>query len=366
MNLTFIQWFLIASFTLNILLIYLLLFRRSHTERARFQLKSNLLSRITHELRTPLHAVIGLSQILEKEEELPPSLKKTVVSVKENGIYLLGLINDFLDLSKVEAGQLGLDIERFSIHKLWEFLLNLFAYRFQEKGINLTIKLEGIEFNSTFLGDYKKIQQILINLISNALKFTEQGQVTLRIFQKNHGKAGGALLEFAVIDSGLGISNADMKTVFEPFWQSKQKDSISGTGLGLSIAKHLVELQGGQLNVQSKLGKGSEFFFELLLTETSDTIQDTILPMELGFLTGISPEEEKQYMLSFVQGLDPEGKETTLRSLKVQEYSNLYSYLEKIESGESLGKQLFLSKLKDKKTKFLIDVYNQLRKEPKA
>lgn len=366
MNLTFIQGFLIASFSINVLLVYMIFFRKSQSERARFQLKSNLLSRITHELRTPLHAVIGLSQVLEKESQLPPNLKKTVISVKENGIYLLSLINDFLDLSKVESGQMVLEMEQFSIHRLWDSLLNLFSYRFQEKGINLTIQLLGFDFNSTFLGDFRKIQQTLINLISNALKFTDVGQVTLEIKRQEKPNQGHSLVRFSVIDSGKGISPAELPTVFEPFWQSRQTDSISGTGLGLSIAKQMVEILGGILKVESKLTKGSRFDFELVLIERPSGSENSMLPLELGFEQGISPEEERRLVIAFCLKLDTDKKRITLKSLKVQQYSDLHSILESVETEELFGKEIFLSKLQEKKTRFLIDLYNQLQREMRS
>lgn len=366
MKLTLFHWALVLSLWFNLFLLFFLLFRKSSSEKARFQLKSNLLSKITHELRTPLHAVIGLSQVLEKEEALPSNLKKTVVSVKENGLYLLSLVNDFLDLSKVESGKLVLEIEQFSIHKLWDSILNLFAYRFQEKGINLSIHLIGLDLSSTFLGDFRKIQQILINLISNSLKFTEQGQVTLQIKQENNSIEVNALVDFSVIDSGKGIVSEELKTIFEPFWQSPRSDSIAGTGLGLSIAKQMVDLLGGQLIVESKLNIGSKFNFELLLSKKPSENGNKQLPLELGFEKGISPEEEKQYILSFILSLPPEEKIFTLKALQVQEYSDLYSQLGLIETEEKLGKERFLNKLKEKKTKFLIDLYSQLQRELKS
>ncbi len=225
--------------------------------------KSIFFSKITHELRTPLHAVIGFSQILAKDESLPSHLRNYVDSLYQNGIHLLSIINDILDLSKIEAGKMNEIKEKFSLLQLWDTIYSMFAYRFKEKKIRLELVHPERIINHFYFADIQKIRQILINLIGNSLKFTKEGNVKLEISIES-SETIIDWVSFRIEDTGIGIPEDQLGLIFEAFQQTEQGQSYQeGTGLGLSISHQFVELLGGKIQVESKLGKGSIFQFAI-------------------------------------------------------------------------------------------------------
>jgi two-component system, NtrC family, sensor kinase len=222
--------------------------------------KSEFLANMSHELRTPLNAVIGFSDVLRERMFGPLNDKQAeyVKDINASGQHLLSLINDILDLSKIEAGHMDIAPAPFSLHAALENALTLVRERAARQRLELVLEVEPeIE---TIVADERKIKQVLINLLSNAVKFTPPGG-TITI----HARRRDDVLAITVSDSGMGIAKDDQATIFEEFKQLKSTGSAKheGTGLGLSIAKRMIELHGGTISVHSELGAGSAFTFTL-------------------------------------------------------------------------------------------------------
>jgi signal transduction histidine kinase len=224
------------------------------------ELKSKFLATMSHELRTPLNAIMAFSQMLirKTKEKLSSSEADMLERVYNNGKNLLALINDILDLSKIEAGGLQLSPEEFDIAQLVKITTDELRALAEQKQISLNIFFN-IQ-NSKIINDRTRVRQVLVNLISNAIKFTEIGGVTIKIHEVFPDR-----LVIAVKDTGIGIAPEDLGHIFEPFRQINQSNSrpYQGTGLGLAITDSLVKMMNGCICVQSELGKGSEFSFEL-------------------------------------------------------------------------------------------------------
>ncbi len=229
--------------------------------------KSTFLANMSHEIRTPLNAIIGYSQVLSRIQALEPDQKKAVQTIESSGNNLLELINDVLDYSKIEAGIKELNLKDFDLNELLEGLLTMFENRCGDK--NLTVRLKGTNQAPIYVnGDEGKLRQILVNLLGNAIKFTNTGRVVLELDRKPANHYG-----FQVIDTGPGIPGEDQARILEPFQQSDTGRFQTGTGLGLSLSKELVELMGGHLSLESEEGKGSSFFFTVELPPATAPVQ---------------------------------------------------------------------------------------------
>jgi len=217
--------------------------------------KSQFLATMSHELRTPLNAILGLSQLLQQEifGEVNPKQKEYIDCIHSSGEHLLDLINDILDLSKVEAGREDLAPLPLDVKELGEACLSLIRDRAVEKKLQLIYQID--PQITTCVGDERRIKQMLLNLLSNAVKFTSIGTVSLRVKKVPSGIA------FSVTDTGIGIDQSQLKFLFEPFQQldSRLNRQYEGTGLGLALTRKLAQLHGGDVMVQSTLGKGSQF-----------------------------------------------------------------------------------------------------------
>ena len=219
------------------------------------QHKSQFLANMSHELRTPLNAIIGYTEMMADGlyGEVGEKAAGVLERVQNNGRHLLGLINDVLDLSKIEAGQLSLTVEPYSVTDMVATVLSATESLARTKGIGLgSAVAPGLP---TGTGDARRLTQVLLNLVGNAIKFTDQGSVEVRATQ------AGDRFELSVVDSGLGIAPADQARVFEEFQQVDNTSTRKkgGTGLGLSISRKIVELHGGRISVESEVGKGSTF-----------------------------------------------------------------------------------------------------------
>ena len=224
------------------------------------QHKSEFLANMSHELRTPLNAVIGFSEVLSERlfGELNDKQEEFVADILSSGRHLLSLINDILDLSKVEAGRMELHLAPFNLPLAIEDALSLFRERAKRHGISLFLTVD--ERLGEFVADERKVRQILLNLLSNAVKFTpDGGRVSVNAALTN------GCAEISVCDTGIGIAEEDREVIFEAFRQvgRDQTQKREGTGLGLTLAKSYVELHGGKISVESQLGKGSTFTFTL-------------------------------------------------------------------------------------------------------
>jgi signal transduction histidine kinase/CheY-like chemotaxis protein len=233
--------------------------------------KAQFLSTITHELRTPLYAVTGLTHLL-LEENPKPEQKEHLNSLQFSGEYLLSLINNILDLNKLEANKVEVEKVTFQLKKrLNDVLIALKKSADDRKN---TLRLEYDEsIPDKIEGDSLKLSQIFINLIGNSLKFTQNGDVVVRVSKINE-KDNKVTLRFEIEDNGVGISKKKQKSIFESFSQASLQINrkFGGTGLGLSIVKNLLELMGSRIQLDSELGKGSKFWFDLVLEVSTNEI----------------------------------------------------------------------------------------------
>jgi two-component system sensor histidine kinase/response regulator len=232
------------------------------------QAKSDFLARMSHEIRTPINAISGLTKLMQRSADNPEDITN-LRQIDEASLSLLGVINDILDFSKIEAGKLDIETTSFQLDKVISQSIRLQSIKAHEKNIEL-IQHIARDVPLYLQGDGLRIQQILINLLSNAVKFTDDGLVSVTV--KNKATEQGVLLEFAVTDSGIGLSQNQIDGLFESFAQVDESISrkYGGTGLGLAICKQLVELMKGNIWIESRLGEGSTFYFTVPLKEDTN------------------------------------------------------------------------------------------------
>ena len=231
------------------------------------QAKSEFLSSMSHELRTPLNGILGYAQILKRDRSLTPHQKKGLKIINDSGNHLLTLINDILDLSKIEARKLELRANDIHLESFLAGVKDIIEMRAIEKDISF--KYQALTTLPTgIMADEKRLRQVLLNLLGNAVKFTDYGRVTLNVsagVRKDKDNLSYQAFRFEVVDTGIGMDCQQLDKIFQAFEQvGDKKRQEEGTGLGLAISRQLVELMGGQLQVSSRLGKGSTFWFEVV------------------------------------------------------------------------------------------------------
>jgi signal transduction histidine kinase/CheY-like chemotaxis protein len=226
------------------------------------QAKTTFLANMSHELRTPLNAILGFSNLLRQSGRIPEKERRDLDIINHSGEHLLTLINDVLDMAKIDAGQVVIENAPVDLRDLVHGVTDLMRFGAEEKGLILSVleTSRSCEFVRT---DGEKLQQILINLVSNAVKFTERGTVILRVGGEPSEAPRYCKLVLEVQDTGIGIANSEQARIFDPFVQAGKLRTQKGTGLGLAITKKYVELMGGTIRVESTLGKGSLFRVEI-------------------------------------------------------------------------------------------------------
>ena len=230
--------------------------------------KSQFLANMSHEIRTPINAIIGYSDLLKKKNQ-DERTKEYVNSISQSSRSLLGLINQVLDLSKIEAGKIELNNETADVYNILESIIEIFQLKAKQKNINLSIEYVSRP-EIYFSLDIQKLKQIIINLLGNALKFTDEGFIKI-VFNYETVNAEYGNIELKIIDSGIGVSEEDKKKLFKPFTQidSDNNRRAEGTGLGLNISRQLAEIMNGEIKLESTLGKGSTFTLNLYNIETA-------------------------------------------------------------------------------------------------
>ncbi|MEO8000549.1 MAG: ATP-binding protein [Arenimonas sp.] len=248
---------------------------RAEQARQASEEKSSFLSNMSHEIRTPMNAIFGFTQLLS-ESVTAPLERDWVRSIKKSGQMLLALINDVLDISKIEAGKLQLNLQPTDIHELVGEIVNMFAPESRQKGIFLKHEIECAE-REPMLIDGQRLRQILMNLLSNAIKYTEKGGVVVRLVLSPQHDLDLRHLRLFISDSGVGIDPNQLEKIFDPFHQANSPDGKirQGTGLGLSICRRLVNAMQGELKVSSELGNGSTFMVEIPNVRVAESWPDS-------------------------------------------------------------------------------------------
>jgi signal transduction histidine kinase/ActR/RegA family two-component response regulator len=248
--------------------------------------KSTFLARMSHELRTPLNAILGFANLLRKSSNINEQEKKNLEVIKRSGNHLLNIINEILELSKIEAGKIELVPKTFELHELIKDIESMFAFRCESKGLNFNLNVDS-NVPNIIKADEQRLRQILINLLGNSLKFTINGEITLNIYAQNKK------LFFEVKDTGIGIDIQNQKKIFKPFEQIKKDDYNSqGTGLGLSITKELISLMGGTIYLKSFIGKGSEFYFSINYEKSvKNKLEEKIFTKDIAGIADVNDDK---------------------------------------------------------------------------
>ena len=238
---------------------------------------SRFLATMSHEIRTPLNGILGLTDVV-LSREISESARSNLNRIQQSGLSLNRILNDVLDVSKLNAGKLSLESTLFNLVSTVKSCVSFYSQLAQNKNIALNLKIAE-EVSANVLGDSVRLSQVLNNLISNAIKFTQRGSVSL-VVERVSASSREQVIKFSVIDTGEGIEQSEQDAIFDPFIQANNSINRThgGTGLGLQIVKSLVEVMGGRVSLHSEIGKGSNFSFELAFTLQDETLNSELEP----------------------------------------------------------------------------------------
>ncbi len=258
-----------------------------NTAEAANQAKSTFLANMSHELRTPLNAILGFSNLLRESRRVPEKERRDLDIITRSGEHLLGLINDVLDMAKIDAGRIVIENAPLDLTELVSGVMDLMRLRAEEKGLELCF--QQIPASCQFVqADGEKLRQVLINLVGNAVKYTDRGSIVLRVSSQPAENAHQCRLVMEVQDTGVGIASEDQERIFKPFIQAGKLSTQKGTGLGLAISKRYVELMGGTIQVESAPGEGSLFRVEIPV-RTLDRSDMPVSGIKRGQIAGLEP-----------------------------------------------------------------------------
>ena len=293
------------------------------------EMKSSFLANMSHEIRTPMNGIMGLTKLL-LNTRLSGKQNEYLRAIESSSDTLLVIINDILDLSKIEAGKLSLEKKEFLFINLLSSVVGVFEGKALGKGIELVANYHQNNLPEVLVGDSVRLNQILYNLINNAVKFTQEGSVTLAVNTVEMSDKD-VLLKFTITDTGIGISQEQQSQIFNEFSQANSSTTreFGGTGLGLSIVKKLVELQGGSVTIVSEEEKGSSFIFEILyphkkISESNISVSNDSLDFNLGGLNILLVEDNPVNQLVVTDLLSEVGAEVEL-AVNGQEAINLFN-----------------------------------------
>jgi two-component system, sensor histidine kinase and response regulator len=287
--------------------------------------KSMFLANMSHEIRTPMNAVIGLAHLVMKTD-ISPKQRDYLLKIHNSAISLLGIINDILDISKIEAGRLEIEIHDFDLNAVLQNLATTLAPRFEGDDVELLFDIpKGLRMK--LKGDGLRLGQVLLNLVGNAIKFTKVGEVIIRV-QEITSLPQRVEIRFTVADTGIGMSAQQMEHVFEPFTQADPSTTrkFGGTGLGLSISKHLVELMGGRIEAQSTPGQGTSISFSIWFDLVSAVQRPATLPayLRLGTVLVVDDHINARHILAeLARGMDLEVEECSSGQEAIDRVANL-------------------------------------------
>lgn len=256
--------------------------------------KSAFLARMSHELRTPLNSILGFTEIIQRDPAIPAAQQRILKIVNRSGEHLLALINDVLDMAKIDAGRMDVEESAFNLRELIREVIEIMAVRAEGKGLLLK---QGIASDCPHFvrSDAAKLRQVLLNLIGNAIKFTERGHVMIRLSALPGEGRQRMRLVIEVEDSGIGIAEVDQADIFEPFVQAEGSQQQKGTGLGLAITRRFLDLLGGTISVRSESGKGSLFRIELTVDIVDAADQAAAAPQR--HVAGLAPDQPEYRLL---------------------------------------------------------------------
>ncbi len=310
------------------------------------QSKSDFLANMSHEIRTPMNAIVGMCELILRETDISESVREDCFGIQTSGRSLLSIINDILDFSKIESGKMEIIEQEYNIASMLNDVINMSMTRKGDKKIEIIVQVDP-NLPCGLIGDEMRIRQIIINLMTNAIKFTERGTVTIRLSQTK--QEYGINLNVSVIDSGIGITPENLEKLFTSFQQvdTKKNRSVEGTGLGLAISKSLIQRMGGFISVTSEYRKGSEFHFvvpqKVSNSEPFISVKDVEKIQAVGYVdmhkfgSDAVAQQYSELISEMIQGLN----------VNCRWFSNMDALKETIENGEVthcfIGKEEYLA-----------------------